>query len=89
MSGAIVCRFCGCGEGNPCTVEDGDACILNVRTGVCSAPACRRAEIAAAEAVRMRRRQEQRLGPWKVVKRNERGRATRIVRRRKPKGRAA
>jgi hypothetical protein len=37
------CRYCGCTESSPCTLQDGDTCGWhdNTRT-VCSGPACMR-----------------------------------------------
>ena len=34
------CRACRCTETDPCTLSEGDRCILNSATGYCSNPSC-------------------------------------------------
>lgn len=34
------CRYCHCTEDCPCSLSDGDTCLLNSETMVCSGPRC-------------------------------------------------
>ena len=75
------CRHCHCTEASPCRLEAGEECVINCRTGVCSNPRCQ-----MAETERLRNQPKpKREHPFRVIERDERGRAIRIVRNRKYK----
>jgi len=68
------CRYCGCTETSPCTLQDGDTCGWhdNART-VCSAPGCVRQYIADSRRRPARRKKTTAEVHAEIVRRGRRG----------------
>jgi hypothetical protein len=87
---AGVCQICRCTEEDACTLPTGDKCSwFDRQRTLCNASGCIREWTRRERERQADVRRQKAWNPWKVIQRNEAGRALRIVRRRKPKGRAA